>query len=264
MSILLVEVVPQGIIFGADRNVTFTRKRVGNGGLTTIEIHGQSQRAKVLRWPCHKALVGYVGAAEIGEIPTDEWLYDFIGGHLTFPSFEALSDSLRSEVEEQRRIDEGEDEPELLIIHLGGFEEKDGIQVPVVWYIRNAYSLDSEGYKDIRKEFQHSEEFWKYFPNVGPSDIRSKLDDHASDYDPFWFHQGFDLGTFNMLEGFLKAAFRGLCDHHAEHSLPQTLPDWERQVKMSILTYSAYFQAFKGPSEQYVGGGADTGSIEWP
>jgi hypothetical protein len=244
MSILLVEVVPQGIIFGADRNVTFTRKRVGNGGLTTIEIHGQSQRAKVLRWP--------------------EWLYDFIGGHLTFSSFEALSDSLRSEVEKQRRIDEGEDEPEPLIIHLGGFEKRDGVLVPVIWYITNARKNSSKGHVHFRKEFQHSEEFWKYFKGVGPREIQSHLDQLAREYNPFWFHQGFDLGTFNLIEGFLKAAFKALCDHHPDHSLPQTLPDWERQVKMSILTYAAYFQAFKGPSEQFVGGGADTVSIKWP
>jgi hypothetical protein len=49
MSILLVEVLPQGIVFGADRNVTFTRQQIVPGGHTTIEIHGQGQRPKVLR-----------------------------------------------------------------------------------------------------------------------------------------------------------------------------------------------------------------------
>ena len=68
MSILLVEVVPQGLVFGADRNVTFTKQRMTESGNITIEIHGQNQRSKVLRWPNRKALVGYVGAAEIGKI----------------------------------------------------------------------------------------------------------------------------------------------------------------------------------------------------
>ena len=114
MSILLVEVVPQGLVFGADRNVTFTKQRMTESGNITIEIHGQNQRSKVLRWPNRKALVGYVGAAEIGKIPTDEWLYDFIGSHVDFISFEVLSESLRSKVEEQRRIDEGDLKPETL------------------------------------------------------------------------------------------------------------------------------------------------------
>jgi len=33
---------------------------------------------------------------------------------------------------------------------------------------------------------------------------------------------------------------------------------------MSILTYGAYFEAYRGVGEQYVGGGADVVSIPWP
>jgi len=264
MSILLVEVLPQGLVFGADRNVTFTKQRAVQGGSITIEIHGQNQRPKVFRWPNRKALVGYVGVAEIGGIPTDEWLYDFIGSHLDFPNFGVLSESLRVKVEEQRRIDEGNLGPEPLIIHLGGFEEREGVQVPVTWYIRNAHGFGALGYEDFRKEFLNSEAFWYYFPNITPQEIRALLRLMASQYNPFWFHQGFDLGTFNLIEGFLKAAFRWLCEHHSNHTLPESLHDWERQVRMSILTYGAYFQAFKGPSEQFVGGGVDTVSLEWP
>jgi hypothetical protein len=264
MSLLLVEVVPQGIIFGADRNVTFTKKQVVKGKHTTIEIHGQSQRPKVLRWPQRKALVGYVGVAEIGGDPTDEWLYDFIGDNLNFSNFEALSESLRSQVEEQLRIDEGNNERQPLIIHLGGFEKRDDVPVPVIWYIRNTYGLGPLGYKEVRKEFHHSEEFWRVFSNVSYHEIRSHISEKAAKYNPFWFHQGFDLGTFNVIEEFLKAAFKWLCEHNPSHSLPQKLSDWERQVRMSILTYGAYFQAFKGPSQQFVGGGVDVVSIEWP
>ncbi len=262
MSVLLVEIVPQGIIFGADRNVTLSVQRQDKHAIT--EIRGQSQRPKVLRWPRQKALIGYVGEAQIGGIPTDEWLYDFIGDHLTFSSFADLSESLRASVEKQRWIDEGDSEAQPLIIHLGGFEERDGVNVPVVWYIRNTYSVASDLYGGVRKEFESSEEFWGYFSDVSPHDIRANLGKRASQYDPFWFHQGFDLGTFNLIEQFLKGAFRVLCENHPDHSLPSTVREWERQVRMSILTYGAYFQAFKEPGEQYVGGGADTVSIEWP
>jgi hypothetical protein len=102
MSILLVEIVPQGIVFGADRNVTHSRvmqKRFEQDGKSVIEIReeifGQSQRPKVLRWPQRKAVIRYVGAAEISGMPTDEWLYDFIGNNLSFSSFENLSETLR-------------------------------------------------------------------------------------------------------------------------------------------------------------------------
>jgi len=263
MSVLLVEVVPQGIIFGADRNVTQFIQHQGKGAIT--EIRGQSQRPKVLRWPRRKALIGYVGDAQIGGVPTDEWLYDFIGDHLTFSNFADLSESLRASVEKQRSIDEGGSGARPLIIHLGGFEERDGVKVPVIWYIRNTYSVGEDLYGGVRKEFEHSEEFWRYFPNSSPLDIRATLAERSARYDPFWFHQGFDLGTFNLIEVFLKGAFRVLSENRPlDHPLPSTLSEWEKQIRMSILTYAAYFEAYKGPGEQFVGGGADTVSIEWP
>jgi hypothetical protein len=63
------------------------------------------------------------------------------------------------------------------------------------------------------------------------------------------FHQGVDLPTFNLLEAFLKASLRelyrsGLLDKRG----PQNLEDWERQVRMSILMYGAYSQAYRVPS----------------
>jgi hypothetical protein len=271
MSILLVEVIPQGIIFGADRNVTIRRVvpqspgTVGNTNINIIqEYRGQSQRPKVLRWPQRKALIGYVGEAKISGVPTDEWLYDFIGDNLNFQNFEVLSESLRLKVEEQRRIDEGNRQAAALIIHLGGFEERDGVQVPTIYVIRNVWHHSPTGYEDIRKEFQKVEAFGEAFQNTLPQEIRRHIETLASHYEPFWFHQGFDLGTFNVIEEFLKAAFRTLCEGSSKHSLPQSLQGWEQQVRMSILTYGAYFQAYKGPSEQFVGGGVDVVSIEWP
>lgn len=45
---------------------------------------------------------------------------------------------------------------------------------------------------------------------------------------------------------------------------PNSLEDWERHAKMWILTFGAYYEAFGGPGEKYVGGGADILSIPWP
>jgi hypothetical protein len=270
MSILLVEIVPEGIIFGADRNVTFSSvitKRKNKDNCTILEynniIYGQSQAPKVLRWPNRKALIGYVGAASIGGLPTHEWLYEFIGKNINFTDFEELSELLRREIENQMRKDQKGKEPESLLIHIGGFEEHQGIEMPVIWFVRNVWAYE-EDYTDIREEYQKSEEFLSVYSNNSHSDIKNILKQRASNYDPFWFHQGLNLRTFNNIERFLKAAFKNLCDNVEEYSIPNNLSDWEAQVRMSILTYSAYFQAFKGPSEQFVGGGVDIVSIAWP
>jgi hypothetical protein len=267
MSILVVQALPQGIIFGADRNITITETRVRSdpsGRSVTIErVYGQSQRPKVLRWPNRKALVGYVGAAQVGDISTDEWLYDYIGEHLEFTEFEKLAHDLTDKIQAQRAIDEGNRDPEALVLHLAGFEERDGHQVPVIWYIRNPHEMRDGHYTDIRKEFLCTEELWRYHRDFTPAQIRGHLNDRAQNNQPFWFHQGLDLGTFNTLETFLREAFQLLYSAHPDHSFPQELQEWERHLKMTILTYSAYYQAFKGPGEQYVGGGVDTVSLAW-
>lgn len=69
MSILVVQLVPEGVLFGADRNVTTT---VQQGALIAS---GQAQRPKVLKWPNREIVVGYVGRAKIRDLHTDEWLY---------------------------------------------------------------------------------------------------------------------------------------------------------------------------------------------
>lgn len=127
MSILLIEFLPQGIIFGADRNITHCIEKFGT---TKVEVHGQTQERKVLRWPNRKALIGYVGAAEIGGISTAEWLYDFVGDHLNFDSLESLATSLCSKVQTQRFLDEKGASPELLNLHIAGFEEREQTVIP--------------------------------------------------------------------------------------------------------------------------------------
>jgi hypothetical protein len=43
-----------------------------------------------------------------------------------------LAESLRSQVEPLRVADEGDGDAQPLMIHLGGFEARDGIMVPVI------------------------------------------------------------------------------------------------------------------------------------
>jgi hypothetical protein len=76
MSILVVQLVAEGLLLGADRNVTIT-VREGE-----VIASGQTQQPKVLKWPNREIVIGYVGRAELNEQPTYEWLYEFIGRNL--------------------------------------------------------------------------------------------------------------------------------------------------------------------------------------
>ena len=96
MSILVVEVLSEGIIFGADRNITYT----DDNGSTT---QGTS-RSKVFRWPTERFLFGFVGAATVGGLPMDEWLDSLKDEFANKTSLEEIAQELHQKLQLQRII----------------------------------------------------------------------------------------------------------------------------------------------------------------
>jgi hypothetical protein len=254
MSILTVLLVPEGMLFGADRTVTVTQHR------GPVDLVSYDERPKVLKWPNGHALVGYVGLARIGTKPANTWLYEFIGRHSGREPAQDLSQALVADLE--MAIPKSVREQNEMILHLGTFETREGLPVPQCWYIRN---LDANG--KTQAHFEAREELFlpHYFGQFKTADMRGVVEGRASAYDPFWFHQGADLATFNTLDAVLRAMFRLLVDKHPAgiHQRPTSLDDWARYLRMSILTFGAYYEAFRSPAERVVGGGADVEWIEW-
>ncbi len=256
MSVLVVQALYEGLIFGADRNIS---TEYANGSMDQ-----NVKRPKVLKWPNEQTLFGYAGAAEVGGRPLHEWLESQANDLQSLGSLKEISNLLKERIETQRREDEGSEPAEPLIIHIGGFEEREGHRVPVVFYIANVYGLGRFGYLDFRKEFECSEQFSRHFGDIHPSEIRRVLKVLAKQFNPFWFHHGIDLFTFNVLESAIRSSFKLLCEQHPDHDIPNTIDDWAKHVRMQILMYGAYFEAFHPPTEQFVGGGADALWLPWP
>jgi hypothetical protein len=256
MSILVVEALSEGLIFGADRNIT-TRNPDG----TTAQ---EQQWPKVLKWPSKNSLFGYVGEAQLGRLPMHEWLGKRQTKYRKKASIEQIARGLAKEIQSQRSKDECKSAAGGLVVHIGGFERRNHHWVPVVWYISNIHKPGRFGYLNITKEFLASEEFWSYFKDVDPSEIRKVLKVRAKQSDPFWFHQGVDLFTFNVLQDSIKSSFRLLCQRHPDHDIPTTLEEWTKHVRMQVLMYGAYFQAFFPPGRHFVGGGVDIQCLPWP
>ncbi len=262
---MAVRVVAEGILFATDRNVT-----VQLPGATASRV-GQSQRPKVLKWPNREVIIGFSGVAWLEDQPMDLWLYDFIGRHLD--EAEPLADlaaELKNRLEFAFRRRDAE-EPGGLILHLGGFVEKDGEWVPQVWFVRNPHGLDEAGsYINVTNDFDASEELLTpgRFAAMSGNEIRDGVRAMADRGEPFWFHQGYDLGTFNILDAATRSGMRIIIDAHKKawraHRPPASLDEWARHLKMSVLVYGAYFEAFYAPYEQYVGGGADVVWAAWP
>ena len=138
MSILVFEVLSEGLLFGADRKITVTRADGSTGQ--------EGAQTKVLKWPTEKYLLGFVGAAEIGGLAMEEWLDTHREEFEAKESLERIARELEKKVQAQRLKDEGNRPPEPLIIHIGGFEKKDNWWVPYVWCIRNVYRHGRFGY----------------------------------------------------------------------------------------------------------------------
>ena len=255
---MVVQLVPEGLLIGADRNVT-TQARSGR----VVRI-GQSRRPKVLKWPNRELLIGYVGLAAVMEEPIDQWLYRFIGRHLD-EDLGTVASALKQELEAETLL-----YGEPLIIHLGGFARVDGDWRPVVWFIRNTHRLNIQtgAYEDIRADFAVSEEISSptYFGELSVEEIRANIRQRAEQWQPFWFHQGYDLGTFNALDQMVRIGMRVVVEGHPmqRHPFPTSLDEWAKHLRMAICTYGSYFDAFYEPFEQFVGGGADVVWASWP
>jgi hypothetical protein len=258
MSIFVGEVLADGIVFAADKNVTLTKFDGYGNVVSTVQDLG----SKILRWPKHKALLGYVGCAQIGSQTMHDWLYDFMGEHIDFTEPAVVANDLRDRL--QRSIG-GPDSPES-IVQFATFAEREGHVVPEFWHITNIHGLTTTGYQHPSETFVASERLLGFHlkdAKIAPATIRDYLGDRALQFAPFWFHQGIDLIVFNTLSEAARQAF-ALLQQHGSLQRPGTLDEWERYARMWVLIYGAYFEAFSAPGEKYVGGGADVLSIPWP
>src|SRR6266581_3608552 len=82
MSILIIEILPQGMIFAADKNVTVSEEIERLEGVAVYQA--QDVGSKILRWPHNRGLIGAVEVAEIGARSTYDRRYDYEGDHVSF------------------------------------------------------------------------------------------------------------------------------------------------------------------------------------
>jgi hypothetical protein len=250
MSILICEILDQGIVFAADRNLTVNDKY-------------QDEGVKIIRWPHRRALLGCVGLVSVGDRSVYEWLYDFISDHSDFTDPAEVAHKLRGGLQ---NLFAAVNPPKLTIVEFATFGHKDGHIVPEFWHVTNAQGFDEvKGeYLPAGSSFKASEEICgHHLSGIPPAELRTKLKEWAEQHRPFWFHQGYKLGIFNTLKAAVREATRVVQTARLMQT-PTTLEDWEQHAKMSVLIYGAYFEALFPPGQRYVGGGADVLSIPWP
>jgi hypothetical protein len=239
MSILVVQLAPAGLLFGADRNITHTITYSFPGASRTIS--GQAQRPKVLKSPNHELIVGYVGQAQLDGRPTDEWLYAFIGSHLRFATLHEVAYALTADLNTLISTIPGQ----ALILHLGGFEQVGEQPTPRVYFIRNTTALTPQGEYVVGTTFDCSEELAdpRSFGAKTADQIRAEI--AWPNY--FSFRQGALLNLFNTIDEALRAAVMALVATGLRNR-PTTLDELADHGRFQIHGYGAYFAAFYPPS----------------
>jgi hypothetical protein len=258
MSVLIINIIPEGIIVGTDRLMRWTDHQ-GNVGY--------SEGFKVMRWPNRRAIVGYVGTADLGGTGTRnstfEWLSDFIGENHDFGTLAELARTLSDRVQEQYNS-MAFSEDELFLLELTGFRiEPDGTALPEVWHITNAHSIVDGTYADIDNAFGCSEECLSKYGALAPN-MRQTLA-----LLPFWVHQTADFGLLNSLSGRLDEFFvmrQQIFGINPTLEPPEfdRFEEFENRVRMKILAYATFHESFESPLNRAVGGGCDVLSLEWP
>jgi hypothetical protein len=263
VSVLVVNIIPEGIIFGADRLSRWGPDHEGRIGYT--------EGFKVLRWSNRRALIGFVGMADLGRRSernsTFEWLSDFVGEYHNFDSLRDLAHELNAAVHNQYRDDGWTDsDADLLIIELAGFERHGNVLLPEVWHIANAHGINPNtgSYEGIDSSFGVSEECLSKYTEAQHTDFRRVLRQR-----PFWIHQTGDLGMFNSLCAGLDLFYDARLnmfghDPVADPPALDALLEFESRVRMKVLSYGAFNDAFETPVARAVGGGCDVLSLEWP
>ena len=176
MSIFLAEIVAEGIVFAADKNITLTYADREGEPVASVQDLG----AKILRWPKQKALLGYVGRAEVGGVPMHQWLYDFMGDHIGFGEPATVANDLRDRL--QREI--GGPGQQASIVEFSAFARRQGHIVPEYWHVTNVHGLNGQGdYLPPAAEFTAEEQMARAIP-VNPDTIRDVLRQAGTNFTP--------------------------------------------------------------------------------
>jgi hypothetical protein len=258
MSILLSLYVKDGIVFAADKNVTLSDAK--SGQQTVLE----GDLTKVLLWPNRKAVIGFVGLAELEDLSMDDWLRLFISETRDFQHLKDVADLLCERL--QAKVPKSK--PHLLM-HLGGFELIAGIHTPMLYLITNVIGLAPKGdYQETSPIFNVTEDLKSRFegyknPSKYPDEVRKRFAE-MEERDHFqWFNNGTRYDAFNTFKGALFAALRAIREID-DPKTPYTLSDWIIYAKMAVELHGSYFRNAYVPDKRVVGGGADVCYIPWP
>ncbi len=147
MTLVLTELGPFGIAMAADSAVTFTYPDTGLS-------YAEPNRARKLRAvPVLNAGMSCWGWGTIADMPTDQWVSDFIDSHRSIATLRGFAEELAGQLNEQ--VAPNTTGNNRLGFHLAGFEGFEGKRTPSFFHVHDGPStvLESRGIRVDPKRF---------------------------------------------------------------------------------------------------------------
>jgi hypothetical protein len=229
---------------------------------------------KVLAWPFQNAVVGFVGLGRLaGHLTMDEWMRIFIAETRDFDDLDKVAFRLRDRIQE----DFNKDYPASkdirnnhLVIHLGGFATRRGIQTPVMYHIWNHGDIHPQtGYPHAERDFKISEDIERDFkaelkPSEYPTGIRDWLQNKISQQGEYqWYNNGANLAAFNTFKNVIWHSLKVL----QQAGFAPSAAGLDQRIafcKMAVEVFGSFFTYYYLPEERAIGGGVDAVHIPWP
>lgn len=259
MTILLINIVPEGILFGADSLVTTTNTITG-------AVVRQRSEAKIAKLEKRNMLIGYAGAAKLNGDDTLQALLSIIDGVKDNATVSEVSHRIFNELQTQA-IQEFPDKPmqtEILdqhglLVHLAGFVKSKHGPIPQIWFVRNFWSMTQKGaYFHCRIGYQNSEEFSSKLLKSGwtESYFRENIKHYTSQFEIPGFRQGVSLDLFNRVNKNLLSDYKSKTGFNT----PTNLDGWSQITRASV---AAFIEEFKWLEHPPVGGEIAVEFIAW-
>jgi hypothetical protein len=262
MTLLVTLYTARGIVFAADSAITVDR------GTAPTRLPKQEKFLRTKRVGMSGGVVGYFGLAQVGSEPMDMWLRRALDRWYGSTRVGDLGDYLRDELNgavpraHRTRNPSG--------FHIGAFESRDGVAVPVFQYVSNYKTLDVQtgiysGFSDYRSEehFPRSHAAWN---NVAPSQMRRELRNwERTQGVPMWFRNGqlvFSARACAALTwaiGDITQNLRG-----SGFGLPDDLDRWEQLADTLVRTNGRLFALLNTRGVPTIEGPYRKTSIPWP
>ena len=265
MTILFSVYTDDGIIFAADSQITMP------GARTTR----QPPQEKILPVPglgthSHGGLIGFHGVAEVGPrlTPMMAWLNGQVANLQPTPTArpfaEALAAALNADstlTAEQRKVPTG--------LHIGAFEERGGVSVPVFYYVWN-YERMSEGYYLGLRAFRAEEQLLERdLAGVAAGDVRAWLRffPWSLGY-PKWYRNG-DVPFLGPITGYLMESMAHIVQQQranrlSDYRLPSGLREWSGYTETLVSTTIQLCGLLYRRGDPRIGGDVSIRPLAWP